>query len=91
MPPGSPDRFGRAEIHVGMTPDLTQNRMEVTVQPHEILLLGPGQACIRVVVTGTRTRSAAARALRSTSALFLLREQEQQGRKIHRQIWTVKG
>ena len=91
MPPGAADRFGASQIHAGMKPGLTQNKMEVTLVPHETFLLGPGQASMRVVVTGTRTpRDGGPSAPISFSALFLFREIGRDW-KIHQQMWNVKS
>jgi uncharacterized protein (TIGR02246 family) len=92
MPPGGPDRFGQAEIHAGMKPALTQNKMDVTLVPHETFQLGDGDASVRVVITGTRTPLDGSNpAPINFTCLFLLREQADRTWKIQQQIWTVKS
>jgi uncharacterized protein (TIGR02246 family) len=92
MPAGAPDRFGPAAIHAGMKPALTQNKMDVTLVPHETLLLGHGHASVRVVITGTRTpRDGGAPAPIHFTCLFLLRESDRGKWKIQQQMWTVKS
>ena len=92
MPPGAADRFGRSEIHAGMKPGLTQNKMDVTLATHEMFALGPGQASVRVTVTGTRTpNDGGTPAPIRYSALFLFRESGRGDWKIHQQIWNVKN
>jgi uncharacterized protein (TIGR02246 family) len=92
MPAAAPDRFGPKEIHAGMKPALTQNKMDVTLVPHETVLLGEGQASVRVVITGTRTpHDGSATAPINFTCLFLLRESERGKWQIHQQMWTVKS
>jgi uncharacterized protein (TIGR02246 family) len=92
MPPAAPDRFGPAEIHFGMKPALSQNKMDVTLVPHETFLLGERDASVRVVITGTRTPLDGGNpAPINFTCLFLLREHADRVWKIQQQIWTVKS
>jgi len=91
MPPAAPDRFGPAEIHAGMKPALSQNKMDVTLAPRETSLLGDRDASVRVVITGTRTPLDGSNpAPINFTCLFLLHEADRIW-KIQQQIWTVKS